>query len=157
MTKLEKLYTSIKNLEELGLELTPEMLLECDKLYEYWLGSALLRVADEDFVSEKTEDKERAVEEQMEGLEHLLEYHKSHYLEMGSEHPMDISNSIAERLRLIGKNDEVVQHYKRIAELTANADDIEIGTRKMYVKMHADALKHLSDEFKDSSPRKRKK
>lgn len=32
MTKLEKLYTSIKNLEELGLELTPEMLLECDKL-----------------------------------------------------------------------------------------------------------------------------
>ncbi len=36
MTKLEKLYTPIKNLEELGLELTPEMLLECDKLEEQW-------------------------------------------------------------------------------------------------------------------------
>ena len=37
----------------------------------------------------------------------------------------------------------------RIAELTADADDIEIGTREMYVEMHADALQHLSDEIKD--------
>jgi len=42
MTKLEKLYTSIKNLEDLGLELTPEMLLECDKLEEQIIKDEIL-------------------------------------------------------------------------------------------------------------------
>lgn len=117
------------------------------ELYECWLGSALLRVADEDFVSDKTEDKERAVEEQMEGLEHLLEYHKTHYLENGSANLMDVSNSIVERLGELGKKEQVVHHYKMIAELTADADNIEIGTREMYVEMHADALRHLSNDL----------
>lgn len=42
MTRLEKLYSSIQNLEELGLELTPEMLLECDRLEEQIIKDELL-------------------------------------------------------------------------------------------------------------------
>ena len=42
MSRLEKLYTSIKNLEDLGLELTPEMLLECDKLEEQIIKDEIL-------------------------------------------------------------------------------------------------------------------
>lgn len=48
MTKLEKLYTSIKNLEELGLELTPEMLLECDKLEEQIIKDEILPALGQD-------------------------------------------------------------------------------------------------------------
>ncbi len=48
MTKLEKLYTSIKNLEELGLELTPEMLLECDKLEEQIIKDEILPAIGQD-------------------------------------------------------------------------------------------------------------
>lgn len=48
MTKLEKLYTSIKNLEELGLELTPEMLLECDKLEELIIKDEILPALGQD-------------------------------------------------------------------------------------------------------------
>ena len=77
------------------------------KLYEYWLGFALVRVAEDDYASDKTSDKERAVAEQREGLELLLEYYKTHYLEMGSVHPIDISNRIAEKLKELGKKEEV--------------------------------------------------
>ncbi len=48
MTKLEKLYTSIKNLEDLGLELTPEMLLECDKLEEQIIKDEILPAIGQD-------------------------------------------------------------------------------------------------------------
>lgn len=48
MAKLEKLYTSIKNLEELGLELTPEMLLECDKLEEQIIKDEILPAIGQD-------------------------------------------------------------------------------------------------------------
>lgn len=48
MTKLEKLYISIKNLEELGLELTPEMLLECDKLEEQIIKDEILPALGQD-------------------------------------------------------------------------------------------------------------
>lgn len=48
MTKLEKLYTSIKNLEDLGLELTPEMLLECDKLEEQIIKDEILPALGQD-------------------------------------------------------------------------------------------------------------
>lgn len=48
MTKLEKLYTSIKNLEELGLELTPKILLECDKLEEQIIKDEILPALGQD-------------------------------------------------------------------------------------------------------------
>ena len=48
MTKLEKLYSSINNLEELGLELTPEMLLECDKLEEQIIKNEILPALGQD-------------------------------------------------------------------------------------------------------------
>ena len=48
MSKLEKLYSSINNLEELGLELTPEMLLECDKLEEQIIKNEILPALGQD-------------------------------------------------------------------------------------------------------------
>lgn len=42
MTKLEKLYTAIKNLEDIGYPISPEMLLEADKLEELIIKDEIL-------------------------------------------------------------------------------------------------------------------
>lgn len=48
MTKLEKLYTAIKNLEDIGYPISPEMLLEADKLEELIIKDEILPALGQD-------------------------------------------------------------------------------------------------------------
>ncbi len=61
MTKLDKLYSSINNLEELGLELTHEMLLECDKLEEQIIKNEILPALGQDIEPHWNTSRPKAV------------------------------------------------------------------------------------------------
>lgn len=138
MTKLEKLYESIKNLQELGLSLTKETLQEADNLEEQLIKTEILPAM--------SKNVEPLLSKIQRDLVLVVEYHPGNPISVALSRKAKIAQILeAKRLTPQSSNDT------RISNPIVNSDTPQVAEPHIPTKKVENKTRGLKVEFKDGT------